>query len=428
MIKIGLLGYGNIAEGLEEILSKNASRIKKRCGHAVEIKSALVRDLSKVRKGIPPHIQLTTHPADILDDPEISIVVEVMGGEHPALELLSDAIKAKKHVVTANKLLIAVHKEYLFDLAKTHAVKIGFEASVGGGIPLIKTLKVGLSPNEIEAIYGIVNGTTNFILSQIETEKKEFHTALKHAQKLGFAEADPHMDVSGLDAAYKLIILANVGFKVNIQLSDMSYEGITSISKDDIDCSNQLGYTIKLLAIGRKRSDGQYIFKVHPTLIPKTHPLAHIQNELNAIYIQSKGLGETLLSGKGAGPLPTGSAIASDIIDIILDGPHTGLRQVEAPAKPVTPLSIDLTHSQFFIRLTVTDTLGVLETVSRVLGKHHISIAKLIQQPVKKNTAQLLIITHPIIESELKAGIEEVKKESVILAINSLIRVGLDEN
>ena len=362
-----------------------------------------------------------------LQRPLFEIVVEVLGGENPAYSLISRALKFKKHVVTANKEVIAKHKETLFSLARDHQVCLSFEAAVGGGIPIIRSLKVGLAPNEIEGIYGILNGTTNFILSRIENDKQEFNVALAKAQELGFAEADPYMDVSGLDTAYKLVILAYVGFKVNITLDQVAYEGITSISRTDIESANQLGYTIKLLAIGRRDNAGNHVFKVHPTLILKSHPLASIQNELNAVFVRANGLGECLFSGPGAGPLPTGSAIVSDVIDTIFDFGCHSRRHVEPPAKSVVPLQSATTESQFFIRLTVADSVGVLETVTRLLGKHNISIANLIQQKNHKDTATILIITHHIVESEMRAGISELEKETC-LKVDSVIRVGFSDS
>jgi len=424
MVQIGVLGFGNVGQGVQDILIANADRIRTRCGQPIRIKRAFVRDLSKVRSAESTGIMFTSSADDILNDPEISIIVEVMGGEEPAFTLISQALRAKKHVVTANKEVIAKHKETLFDIARQNNVSLCFEAAVGGGIPIIRSLKIGLAPNPIEGIYGILNGTTNFILTRIEQDKQEFEEALKKAQDLGFAEANPHMDVSGLDTAYKLVILAYVGFKVSITLDQVDYEGITSITKTDIESANQLGYTIKLLAIGIRKDDGQCVFKVHPTLIAKSHPLAGVHNELNAVYVRAKGLGECLFSGPGAGPLPTGSAVVSDVIDTVLDFGHISLRHVETPAEKIAPLKSHTTESQFFIRLTVADTVGVLETVTRLLGKHNISIADLIQKKETKETATLLIITHHILESEMKASISELEKESV-LKVESLIRVGI---
>ncbi|NBV42791.1 homoserine dehydrogenase, partial [bacterium] len=277
-IKIGLLGLGNVGTGVVHILNENKKLIRRRTGKTLEIKSIAVRDASKQRPMTLDGIHITTDAESVIVDPEIQIIVEVMGGEYPAYDYICAALNAGKYVVTANKEVVSKHKHTFFELAMKNKVDIYYEASVGGGIPLIRTLKVGLAANQIEALYGIVNGTTNYILTKLEDGNKGFNEVVSDAQALGFAEADPTMDVSGLDSAYKLSILASVAFKADVSVSDLYYEGIESITKTDMTYAQELGYTIKLLAVGRALKNNQLTFKVHPTMIPVRHPLAGVRN------------------------------------------------------------------------------------------------------------------------------------------------------
>lgn len=427
MKKIALLGFGNVGQGILELLNTNQDLLSKRCGQPLVIQKVLIRNIDKAQKFAPPSLELTTDPDTIFNDPDIDIIIEVMGGEHPALEYIQTALNNKKHVITANKELIAKHKKTLFALARKNNVELLYEAAVGGAIPIIRTAKIAYAANDIENIAGILNGTTNFILTKIKSEKGDYNDVLKKAQELGFAEADPTMDVSGLDAAYKLVILANSFFKIEIDLKDVYYEGIENISLSDIQSAERLGYTIKLLALGSKKTNGNYIFKVHPTLLPNQHLLAQINNEFNALFVTGNAMGEALQYGKGAGPLPTASAIISDVVDISVSDYVCSLRNTEAPAALTKPMNINKSYSQFFIRLEVKDEVGVLETLSKLLRKYKISISKMQQQTLSNELAEIIIITHLIQENEMQKSIKEFKKESVIQTVNSLIRVGFEE-
>ncbi len=314
MLNIGLLGLGTVGSGVLDILQKNADILKQRTGKSYHVSHALVRNLTKKRANTNGLV-LTDNSQDITQNPDIDLVVEVMGGE-AAYPLIKEALQQKKHVVTANKEVVSKYKTELISLARENGVGLFFEAAVGGSIPIVQSLKIGYSANRISAIYGILNGTTNFILTKIEEEQKNFDVVLKEAQDLGFAEADPTMDISGLDAAYKLDILAAVAFKVKTSLENIHYEGIETITLTDILYAKQFGYRIKLLAVGRRSRDNRLCFKVHPCLIPMTHPLASVRNEYNALFIAGDAIGEAMLYGKGAGSEPTASAVISDVIDL----------------------------------------------------------------------------------------------------------------
>lgn len=427
MKKIALLGFGNVGQGILELLSTNKDLLSKRCAQELIITKALVRNIEKAKLNAPEALELTTDINNIINDPTIDIIIEVMGGEYPAHDYIQKALNKKKHVITANKEVIAKHKKTLFALAKKNKVELLYEAAVGGAIPIIRSAKIAYAANEIENIAGILNGTTNFILTKIKSEKADYSDVLKKAQELGFAEADPTMDVSGLDAAYKLVILAHSFFKIEIDLKDVYFEGIENISLSDIEAAEKLGYTIKLLALGSKKTDGNFIFKVHPTLLPNHHLLAQINNEFNAIFITGNAMGEALQYGKGAGPLPTASAIVSDIIDLSVSDYVPGLRNTEDPSSITKPMTINKSYSQFFIRLEVKDKIGVLETLTKLLRKHKISISKMQQQALSNQLAEIIIITHLIQESEMQKSIKEFKQESVLHKVNSVIRVGFEE-
>jgi len=427
-LKIGLLGVGNVGLGVVSILDRNADLIEKRTGKRIIISKALVRASGK-KRDLPSHITLTESIDDIVNDPDISIVVEALGGEYPAFDYIEKALKNKKFVVTANKEVVSKHKQYFFELAKQNGVDIYFEASVGGGIPLIRSLKVGYAANNIQQLYGILNGTTNYILTQIAEKNLEFNVALKAAQDLGFAEADPTMDVSGLDAAYKLVILAAVGFKADITIKDVYYEGITAVGLNDIVYAKEMGYAIKLLAIGKRYENDKMSFKVHPTLVPLTHPLAGVRNELNAVFIVGDQVGESMLSGKGAGGAPTGSAVVSDIIDIAFDTEARAgnKRNLEDQISKVNLVPHDETESQFYIRLLLADTPGVLAKVTAILAQQSISVLKLIQkgEDASRNEAEAVIITHSVQEKKMTQAIQQLKEQGAIKSLISVFRVGL---
>ena len=318
MVKIGLLGLGNVGSGVIKILQENINKIRDYTGTDIIVEKILVRDINKPRDVVFNKQLLTTNAEDILNNPEIDIVVELIGGIEPAFSYIKQAMENGKHVVTANKAVIATYCKELFELADKNNVEIRFEGSVGGGIPIIDTITNNLAGNEIDELVGIINGTTNYILTRMSRESMSFDTALKKAQEKGYAEADPSSDIEGQDAAYKLAILAAISFGLQVNPNDIPCEGITKISEHEIRYAEQIGYAVKLLATARKK-DGKLEIHVHPTLIPTHHPLAAVHNEFNALFIKGNAVGELMLYGKGAGSMPTGSAVVGDILDINKD-------------------------------------------------------------------------------------------------------------
>ena len=423
-IKIGLIGFGNVGQGVASIVDTNEAMITKRVGKNVEIKTICVRNSDKY-KNIAKNIPLTTNVDDILNDPEIDIVVEVIGGEKPAYDYIKRALEAKKYVVTANKELIAKHKQMFFKLAKENNVDIFFEASVGGGIPIIKTFKVGFSANQIESVYGILNGTTNFILTKLFEEKREFNEVLTQAQELGFAEADPTADISGLDAAYKIVILTAVALKADIQIDDVFYEGIENVSLTDAVYLDELGFRIRLIAKAIKK-DTAVSVSVYPTAIKKGHPLSTVRNEFNAIFSTGNMVGESMIYGKGAGSLPTGSAVMSDILDIAFDiNHHRSRRNLEEKIEAVKVEAIDKQRSKFFMRVFLKDQAGVLEEFSHLFKVQNINISRLIQKETDNNQAEVVVITDDTLESNFNELKNDLEKSSCVIKLESIIRVGL---
>ncbi|MEK9657711.1 MAG: homoserine dehydrogenase [bacterium] len=428
-IYIALLGLGHVGQGVLRILQDRFEPLSERMGRPVILRYVLVRDLSKYAKIHFNDATLVSDFSIILHDPDISIVVELIGGEFPAYDYITTSLMNKKHVITANKEVMAKHQSEFFSLAKTHKVDICFEAAVAGGIPIIRALKVGFAANKINSLHGILNGTTNYILSKIQADQLPFSEVLKEAQRLGLAEADPSMDVSGLDAAYKLVLLAGVAFKRLISLEDVYYEGIEDISLEDIRFAQELGYDIKLLAIGKHFEDKGYSFKVHPTLIPHSHSLCGIKDESNAVFVYGDAVGESLLAGKGAGGAPTASAVVSDLIDLIfeIDQPRS-LRNLDTELIPCECLAMDQSFSQFYLRLLVKDEAGSLESVSRALRDSNLSISSVLQKEASDTTASLIIVTHTCFESEFNTAKAAIEGLDCVLNLASVIRVRLDED
>lgn len=427
MINIGLFGLGFVGQGVVEILNKNADHLSRRLGTPVRIKTVCVRDVTKRREvALAPDIKVTDKIDDILTDSDIQIVVEVMGGEFPAYDIIKKALQSDKYVVTANKEVVAKHKTEFFKLASDHKKDIYFEAAVGGGIPLIRAFKVGYAANQIKRLYGILNGTTNYILTKIEDEGRDFEDVLTDAQRLGFAEADPSMDVDGLDVAYKLVILAGVAFKADVTLQDLHYEGITSIGLSDIQFAKQLGYRIKLLAIGQLDEQGGLNLRVHPTMVPLDHPIASVRNELNAVFLEGDFVGESMLEGKGAGGLPTASAVVSDIIDIGFDLSQHSRRNLEQPKLWDKMVPLGEVSSRFYLRLRIQDAAGVLEKITHVFGQRDMSIQTIFQHESDQPGAQLVIVTHHVKESQMAESLEQLAELSAVFAIESVVRVDLD--
>ena len=426
MLQIGLIGFGNVGQGVADIIHNNQTLLQDRTGQTINIKYIGVRNTEKYAHHDIGSAKLTTDIDQIINDPEIQIIVEVVGGEYPMYDYICQALKNKKYVVTANKEVMAKHKNEFFKLAKENNVDIYFEAAVAGGIPIIRSLKVGFAANKIESLYGILNGTTNYILTKIQQNQAEFDTVLKESQELGLAEADPTMDVSGLDAAYKLVILAAVAFKVDIQLENITYQGIECISLRDIQYAEEFGYTIKLLAIG-KRHDKSMSFSVQPTMIHQEHPLANIHNELNAVYIYGNAVGEALLSGKGAGGSPTGSAVISDIIDIAFDLKQSqSQRNLETSLQSTALTSPNELKGQHYFRLKVADHPHALEKITGAFSHEDVNIAKIIQKDTTNNKAEIVLITYPANQLQIHNIEKSLAKIDKSVTIETSIPVGID--
>ncbi|MFA5880138.1 MAG: homoserine dehydrogenase [Candidatus Margulisiibacteriota bacterium] len=429
-IKVAIFGFGIVGKSVYEILTEKSDLIQARTGKNIKVKAILEKDLSK-KSLVDAFVNFTADAAAVLEDPEINVVIESLGGEFPAYDFIISALKNKKSVISSNKEVIAKHKEEFIMLAKENGVDFYFEASVGGSIPIIRSLKVGYAANQIKAIYGILNGTTNFILTKIEEENKEFAAVLKQAQDLGFAEANPAMDVSGLDAAYKLTILALVAFKKNIKIEDVSFEGIEKISLKDILYAQEFGCKIKLLAIGKREENDEYHFKVQPIMIPTTHALAAVRNEFNAIFIVGDEVGEAMLYGKGAGGRPTAAAIVSDLIDLVFNYPEISSRNLEVDVAVPKFVAKGNEKAQFYLRLIVDDHFGVLEKIAHAFGKNQVSLSKVIQKDIiqdakEKDKAELVILTHKVKEALLSNALTDLLALPEILELASVIRVGLD--
>jgi len=424
-IGIGLLGLGVVGGGVARILTQKAEVIARQAGCPVAINRILVRDLAKKRSVKVDPLLLTTNPQDIITDPDIDIVIEVMGGESPALELIKESLLRGRHVITANKEIMAKHGRELLTLAHQQEVDILYEASVGAGIPLIATLKQGLLANEITAIRAIINGTTNYILTRMATEGLDFSTALRQAQELGYAEADPADDVEGIDAAYKLAILATLAFHTEIRPQDVYHEGITRLAARDFRYAKELGYAIKLLAIA-KETDQSVEVRIHPALIPEDLLLAKVDGVFNAIQVDGDLIGRLLFYGKGAGDLPTTSAVVADLIDLsqsITRGRSSQFQMTLDASKSLKPFSE--IETRYYLRMSVADRPGVLAQIAKVLGDHSISIASVIQKEadVSAQTAEIVIMTHPSRELAIQKALQEMERLAVVKEIGNFIRV-----
>ena len=432
MLRVGLLGFGFVGQGVYEILRTNAAMISDRVGSTIQVTEIVVRDPAKYHSiPLADGIALSSDVDRVLENPDIDIVVELMGGEQPAFDYICRALKSGKRVVTANKEVIAKHKDTFFQLAKTHNTDIYFEAAVGGGIPIIRKFKVGLAANQMQSIYGILNGTTNYILTKIQEERRDFQDVLAQAQELGFAEADPHMDVSGLDAAYKLVILAAVAFKVSIRLEDVvCEEGITEIQLQDIAYADELGYVVKLLAVGRTLDGGHMRFSVLPTLVEKDHPLAMVRNEYNAIYSVGNMVGDSLIYGKGAGGLPTGSAVVSDIVDIAFDrAPDANLaftrRNLEYDFSSVEVAPRETHESRFYLRVIVDNSPGVLGKIGDTFAASSLNVAQLLQKSASAGSAEIVIITESTTEGNLEDVLASLDGLNVVQSVAARLRLGV---
>lgn len=437
-VRIGLLGLGTVGSGVVRLLEKNRDVIEEKAGAPVQVVRALVRDPRKARDlgGVRP--ELTTDPAGIVGAPDIDMVVELLGGTEPARDYILRALRAGQFVVTANKDVMAEFGADVFEAARTGGAEVWFEASVGGGIPIIRPLKESLAANRIQSVLGIVNGTTNYILTRMTREGMPFEDALREAQRLGYAEPDPKNDVDGLDAARKLAILASIGFLSRITPADVYTEGIGSIGPRDIEHGRRLGWTVKLLAIARER-DGAIEARVHPAFIPVHHPLAAVSGSLNAIFVTGDAVGETMFYGRGAGDMPTASSVLGDVIgaarSLALRRLINGHRPEAAPYwpgtvlqctcyhdKPVRPMADVVTRT--YLRLTVVDQPGVLARVAGVLGQNGVSIAHILQTPDEATgTAEIALVTHEVVERRVEEALATLRRLPEVRAVESRIRI-----
>jgi homoserine dehydrogenase len=432
VIPIGILGLGNVGTGVVRILETHGQDIERRLGARMQVKRVLVRSPDKRREtSLSPEI-FTSRVEDILEDPEIRIVVEVMGGTDPARAYVLRALEAGKHVVTANKTLLAEHGREIFALASEKGLDVHYEAAVAGGIPIIRTLREALASDRIEAIAGIVNGTTNFILTEMASGGRAFDEVLREAQEKGYAEADPTADVDGHDAAQKLCLLAALCFGVRVRPEEVHVEGIRNIEPEDLAYAESFGYTIKLLAIGRRHADDEVELRVHPTLVPSDTMLANVSGAFNAVLVTSDALGPSLFHGQGAGSMPTGSAVVADLIDCgrnIMLGtsgrvPHLATR--DAYIRDVTRRPIEAIRCGYYLRFVVRDEPGVLGRIASFLGDHGIGISAVVQRErsdVDQGPVSVVIMTHDAIERDVRAALRAIDELPYTARPTRLIRI-----
>jgi homoserine dehydrogenase len=431
-IKIGLLGLGTVGSGTFDVLTRNQNEILRRAGRGIEIAAIGVRDAARARKRVGGAIPITTQLEDVVRHPDIDIVVELIGGEEPARSLVMQAIGRGKHVVTANKALLAHHGNEIFQAAHERGVMVAFEGAVAGGIPIIKALREGLSANRIEWLAGIINGTSNFILSEMRSRGASFAEVLAEAQRLGYAEADPTFDIEGIDAAHKLTLLASIAFGVPINFGAASTEGISRLTADDIRYAEQLGYRIKLLGITKRRADGLEL-RVHPTLVPKERLIASVEGAMNAVLVKGDAVGVTLYYGKGAGAEPTASAVIADLVDVTRM--HTADPENRVPHLAFQPdamaavpwLGIEDTVTSYYFRMRVADQPGVLADIARILADGRISINAMFQREPSEgeNQTDIIMLTHTAVERDVNAAIRRIEALPTVLA--PVIRLRLEE-
>ncbi|KQL48826.1 homoserine dehydrogenase [Brevibacillus choshinensis] len=424
IIKLGLMGFGTVGTGVVRIIQAHQEDLQKQTGLGIEITKILVQDAEKFRNLASMDGKLTTDPAELLDDPEIEVIVEVIGGIHPAKDFILGALERGKHVVTANKDLMALHGAEILKKAQEKGCDVFYEASVAGGIPILRALVEGFSSDRITKMMGIVNGTTNYIMSKMSQEGAEYADVLKEAQELGYAEANPTSDVEGFDAARKMAILATLGFRVPMKLEDVDVKGISSVSKEDIAYGKQLGYEVKLLGLAR-RDDEAIEVSVQPTMIPKTHPLASVNGVFNAVYVHGEAVGETMFYGPGAGELPTATAVVSDLVTVVKNR-KLGVngRGMVAPYKEKILKDDTQKLSKYFLRIVVADKRGVLAQITQLLADKNISLEQVIQQPYNNNgEAEIIMITHLSSKSDMDGVLSYMETMDIVTKVKSCYRV-----
>ncbi|HEX9022176.1 MAG TPA: homoserine dehydrogenase [Nitrospirota bacterium] len=426
-INVGIIGFGTVGTGAARILLENAETIKRRLGAPVVLKKISDLDIKRDRGINLGGVKLATDAREIIGDPDIDIVVELIGGYKPAREFILDAVRNKKHVVTANKALLAVHGEEIYAAAEKAGVTLGFEASVAGGIPILAAIRCGLAANNIKSVYGIVNGTCNYILTLMTNAGSRFDDVLKEAQAKGYAEADPTFDIEGIDSAHKLAVLTMLAYGTPVRFDDIYTEGISKITPLDIDFAKDLGYKIKLLAI-TKMVNGEVEARVHPTMLPEEYPLATVDGVFNALAVVGDAVGSTMFYGRGAGDMPTGSAVVSDIIEIgrdILAGcagrsPVTAFRE----RKALAIRRMDDISSCYYLRFSALDKPGVLSRITGVLGRNNISISSMIQKGRKVDEAvPVVMMTHEAVERDVRKALDEINTMDCVSGATVVIRV-----
>lgn len=414
-VKVGLLGLGTVGSGTVEVLRGNAREISRRAGRDIVISHAAAKNLSEVSVDLSD-VSVGEDAFAVVDNPEVSVIIELIGGYEPARELVLRAIENGKHVVTANKALIAMHGNEIFQAAESRGVTVAFEAAVAGGIPIIKALREGLAANHIEWIAGIINGTGNFILTEMREKHRDFGEVLAEAQDLGYAEADPTFDVEGIDAAHKLTILASIAFGVPLRFSDVYTEGISRITREDVEYADELGYAIKHLGITRKTDAGVEL-RVHPTLIPQRRLIANVNGVMNAVLVKADAVGPTLYYGAGAGSLPTASAVVADLIDVVRSlttdpgnrVPHLAFQPSEIVNNPSLPM--DEVTTAYYLRMLAEDKPGVMGQVTAILGEAGISIEAMLQKEAGDKVTQVpvIMLTHQVQEKQMNAAIAKIE-------------------
>jgi homoserine dehydrogenase len=433
-IQVGVMGLGTVGGGVFEVLRRNQEEIRRRAGRGIEVTMVSRRDVAKACAMVGDAAQVVVDPRAIIANPDIDIVVELIGGYDLARELVLEAIAAGKHVVTANKALLAVHGTEIFEAARAKGVMVAFEAAVAGGIPIIKALREGLTANRIQWLAGIINGTTNFILSEMRDKGLDFDVVLKEAQRLGYAEADPTFDIEGVDAAHKATIMSAIAFGIPMQFDKAYIEGITQLGAADIRYAEQLGYRIKLLGITKRRETGIEL-RVHPTLVPSKRLIANVEGAMNAVVVQGDAVGSTLYYGKGAGSEPTASAVIADLVDVTRL--HTADPQNRVPhlafqpdaMSPLAILPMDEVVTSYYLRLRVADQAGVLAKVTGILAAANISIDAVLQREADEVCAEggepqtdVIILTHDTREGTMNAALSQMQALSTVLAPITRIR------
>ena len=422
-ISIGLLGLGVVGSGVIKIIEDHQEVLVHQLGRGVKVDKVLVRNMEKARKIEIDHSVLTTNSDEVIANPNIDVVVEVMGGVEEAREYILEALRNKKHVVTANKDLIALHGPELEEVARQNGCDLFYEASVGGGIPLLRGLTDGLVSDRINQVMGIINGTTNYILTKMAEEGQSYEEALQKAQELGFAEADPTADVDGLDAARKMVILARLSFFTNVELDDVEVEGISTLDLKDIEQGKKLDLTMKLIGFAN-RNGNQIEVSVQPTFLSKNHPLASVSDEFNAVYVNGEAVGETMFYGPGAGSLPTATAVMSDVVAVIknmllgVNGKQYVKLRFE---KEITPA--DKRVSQFYLRLHVKDELGAFASISDLFNQMGISFERILQTPDDKGFAEIIVVTHKTSLQNFRDAMKRLDELDVVESVESYFRV-----